>query len=161
MTKMNSKMNAPLLSIAIPCYNRPEELSLALQTFADQIERGFSDLVEVIITDDRSTDDTPKIGQEFAKKYPFIKFKQNKTNIGLEQNLINCTKPCKGEFLWIFGDDDYLEFDKSLEEILDVLSVGKHDFLVLNRKRRSKDLSQVLSENWMNIPSDQNRAYTG
>ena len=161
MTKMNSKMNAPLLSIAIPCYNRPEELSLALQTFADQIERGFSDLVEVIITDDRSTDDTPKIGQEFAKKYPFIKFKQNKTNIGLEQNLINCTKPCKGEFLWIFGDDDYLEFDKSLEEILDVLSVGKHDFLVLNRKRRSKDLSQVLSENWMNIPTDQNKAYPG
>jgi len=154
-------MNTPLLSIAIPCYNRPEELSLALQTFADQIERGYSDLVEIIVTDDRSTDATPKIGREFAKKYPFIKFKQNKKNIGLEKNLINCTKPCKGEFLWIFGDDDYLEFDKSLEEILDVLSVGKHDFLVLNRKRRSKDLSQVLSENWMNIPTDQNKAYPG
>lgn len=161
MTQSSKKKLGPLLSIAIPCYNRPEELSLALQTFADQIEKGFSKLVEIIVTDDLSTDDTPKIGRAFAKKYPFIKFKQNKENIGLEKNLIHCTKSCKGEFLWIFGDDDYLEFDSSVDEILEVLSKGQYDFLVLNRMRRSKNLSKTLSDNWMNIPIDENRNYSG
>ncbi len=151
----------PLLSIAIPSYNRPDELAYSLQRFVEQIVGKYENLIEIIITDDKSTDNTPQIAKDFANRYSFIQFDPNRENIGLERNLINCTRNCTGKYLWIFGDDDFLEEDDSLSTIMSFLQQGKYSFFVLNRTRRNKSLDTMLSDNWMRTPADRNIEYSG
>ena len=152
---------APLLSIAIPTYNRSSELAFSLDRFVDQIVGNYEDQIEIVITDDCSTNETFSVAKDYAARFPFISARQNSSNIGLEKNLINCTKNLNGKYLWIFGDDDFLEFDDSLDHIIARLQEGTHSFFVLNRTRRNKDLSQVLSYNWMKVADNRTRDYLG
>ena len=73
----------PLLSIAIPCYNRTEDLRLALQTFADQIEGKYENQVEIIVTDDRSPGPTAEM---VSGSVPMMKFAISKSWIIISRN---------------------------------------------------------------------------
>lgn len=69
----------PLVSICIPTYNRCELLKKNINSIICQKE--FKDgLVEVVISDNASDDDTEKVGRTFADKYPNIKYFRNKEN---------------------------------------------------------------------------------
>lgn len=142
---------APLLSIAIPAYGRPGSLLHALQSFIAQIQGRFEDEVEIVVSDDCSPDNTLQPVAELAARHRFMRYRRYEKNIGLEANLLACQQGCRGEFLWIFGDDDYLEANDALERILAHLRLGRFDALVLNRTRRSTDLSQLISPNWMQL----------
>lgn len=145
-----------LLSIAIPAYDRPEALHLALDTFIEQISGKYEDDIEIIVADDASPGNSLGFVEDLARQHRFISFKRYEANIGLERNLLTCAADAKGEFLWIFGDDDFLETDDALDDIVRRLRTGKHDMLVLNRTRRSSDLSTLISDNWMRLkPTDQ------
>lgn len=141
----------PLLSIAIPAYDRAVELVHCLTILVEQIEGVYEDRIEIVVSDDASPGDSLRAVRELTEKYPFIRFQRYDENVGLEQNLIRCTEPCRGEFLWIFGDDDFLETPEALKTVVEVLEKGQHDFLILNRTRRSFDLKQVLTTNWMGV----------
>ena len=45
---------APLLSVVIPTFNRPEELVVAVDGFASQLTGGLEDKVEIILSDNAS-----------------------------------------------------------------------------------------------------------
>lgn len=150
----------PLLSIAVPTYNRATQLRYGLEIFISQIDPEYLHLVEIVVVDDCSTDETYEVMSEISGNYAFISYIRNSSNIGLEANLINCTKKCTGRYLWIFGDDDFLEFDTSLHEILLLLRKGTHPFYIINRTRRSFDLSQTLTNDWMQLNSLENKDYT-
>lgn len=66
-------MNAeiPLLSICVPTYNRAKYLREALENITSDSD--FDSRVEIVISDNASTDDTPIVGNEYSKKYPNIK----------------------------------------------------------------------------------------
>jgi len=149
-----------LLSIAIPTYNRITELSYSLDIFIDQIKYHYEDCIEIVITDDMSNDSTEQIVANYLIDNSFIKYYKNSANIGLEKNLIHCTKECKGQYLWIFGDDDYIE-KNALNTIIPLLKTGDFDFIVLNRTRRNKLLDNIISNNWMNIELNTNIKYSG
>lgn len=155
------KPSQVLLSIAIPAYDRPAELLHGLRTFIRQIEGRFESEVEILVSDDCSPQDSLSEARRLANEYSFISYQRYSSNVGLEQNLLMSTRHCKGEYLWIFGDDDFLEFDGALEEILSYLRRGEFDFFILNRTRRSFDLSQLLSKNWMNLNPESMQAYDG
>ena len=140
-----------LLSVVIPAYDRPDTLKQAIDSFVDQVSGQFEHEVELIIADDASPNQSLDFVKSIARKHPFVKYKRYKTNIGLEKNLIKSSDDAKGEFLWIFGDDDFLEQEDALADIIDRLKSDRFDMLVLNRTRRSKDLSMLLSPNWMNL----------
>ena len=59
-------MNNPLVSIGMPVFNGEKSLAQALDAL---LEQDYSNL-EVIISDNGSTDRTPMICQEFQKKVP-------------------------------------------------------------------------------------------
>ncbi|MGI9585113.1 MAG: glycosyltransferase family 2 protein [Acidimicrobiia bacterium] len=97
----------PLLSIAIPGFNRTEHLGRCLQSLVDEIEAHGITNVEIHITDDVSTaPGTTELARDFARRYSYIGLHMNERNLGLEHNLIQCTTPCRGEFLLIMGNDD-------------------------------------------------------
>ena len=66
-----------------------------------------------------------------------------------------------GEYLWIFGDDDFLERPHGLDNVMLYLRSGMCDVYVLNRTRRASDLTNVLSRNWMELDPGRTYPFTG
>lgn len=62
--------NKILLSICIPTFNRSEALRETLESIVSQDVFIKTDTVEVVISDNASTDDTPAVTAEFANRYP-------------------------------------------------------------------------------------------
>jgi len=75
----------PKVSIFIPTFNRGMFVGEAIKSLLDQ---DFEESFEIIIIDDGSTDQTPKIANEILRSYNgdlAIKFIESKNNIGFEQ----------------------------------------------------------------------------
>lgn len=67
----------PLLSICIPTYNRASILEKTL----DSIVRQLDDDIEIVISDNCSTDNTEEVGRRYAEKYDSIKYYRNEVNV--------------------------------------------------------------------------------
>lgn len=102
----------PILTIAIPTYNRKEFLSECLSHVVSQIEED----VEILVCDNASTDDTEKFMNEYCKKYEFIRYIRNEKNIGPDGNFLKCLREGKGEFIHLLSDDDIM-LDGSIKSI--------------------------------------------
>ncbi|MCD7890145.1 MAG: glycosyltransferase [Oscillospiraceae bacterium] len=108
--------NKPLLTIAIPTYNGAKTIRNMLDIMLPQC----TDEVEVLVSDNGSTDDTPSIVGEYRIKYPFIKYHRNKENIGADGNFLECMRLAKGKYIFLLSDDDIL-VENSLQRILEFL----------------------------------------
>lgn len=76
---MENNSPAPLLSICIPTYNRAEYLREALENITS--DPAFDDKVEVVISDNASTDHTQTVGEEYACKYKNVHYYRNPENV--------------------------------------------------------------------------------
>lgn len=101
-------MVKPLVSMCMPCYNRQDYIREALQGALDQTY----DPLEIVISDNCSTDDTPKIVQEMIDAYKrkggahtFV-FNRNPVNIGGGKNIAKTFELAHGELLVPAHDDD-------------------------------------------------------
>lgn len=91
----------PLLSICIPTYNRADYLTGLLENITG--DPAFDDTIEVIINDNASTDNTEKIGSEFAQKYTNIKYFRNQENVR-DRNFKICLGNSSGRYLKLIND---------------------------------------------------------
>lgn len=73
-------MSKPLLSICIPTYNRVDYLRNSLESIINQEEFKLGK-VEIIISDNASTDNTKEVAQKYADTYKNIFFYSNEENI--------------------------------------------------------------------------------
>jgi biofilm PGA synthesis N-glycosyltransferase PgaC len=67
------------LSIVIPCFN--EEKSIG-QTIQSHLDSDYAGLKKIIVSDDCSTDNSPTIIKEFAKKYKQVMYVKTPKNTG-------------------------------------------------------------------------------
>ena len=95
-----------LLSICIPTYNRLKYLQELLAMLLPQVEILPDGIVEVIVSDNKSTDGTT----DFCKtlRAAFLRTWTNSENIGAERNYFRCINEAQGEYIWLLGDDDIL-----------------------------------------------------
>lgn len=150
----------PVLSIAIPAYNRCQLLAQSLELFHQQIAGKYESLIEIVVTDDRSSDSTKEMIQKLSSQMPYLKYVCNSTNIGLEKNLVECAKNCCGKYVWIFGDDDCIVID-ALDEIVPHLLEDRYEFILLNRLRVNAAYTDIISLNWMGLDPCVNIKYDG
>lgn len=68
-----------LLSICIPTYNRADVLKKSLESYVTN--RHFDEEVEIIISDNASTDNTKEVGEYYSSKYSNIFYYRNSENI--------------------------------------------------------------------------------
>jgi abequosyltransferase len=116
-----------LLTIAIPTYNRAGYLVECLNHICSQLE-GYEDRVELVVSDNCSTDSTGEVVQRYIEKgYPVI-YRRNPENIGSDNNFIKCFKEALGKYVLIMGDDDIL-LEGALSRILNILD--KDDYGVV------------------------------
>lgn len=91
-----------LVSIGVPCYNNSAHIQTALHSLIRQTYKN----IEIIITDDASTDTTFTICQKIAKKDKRIRLYRQKRNLGTADNFTFALKKAKGKFfMWAAGDD--------------------------------------------------------
>lgn len=95
-------MKKPLVSVAIPTYNRANFIGEAIKSVLDQTHKDF----ELLIVDNCSSDKTSEIVKSFNDER--IKYHKNEQNIGMLKNWNRCIKLAKGKYLLVLGDDDKL-----------------------------------------------------
>jgi abequosyltransferase len=96
----------PLLTIAIPTYNRSAYLRELLSILFDQIVQ--DQRVELIISDNASVDDTPEVVEEYQRRGLQLRCIRNQSNKGSDANFLQCFEQARGKYVWIFGDDDII-----------------------------------------------------
>ena len=95
---MGKIMSDYLLTIAIPTYNGAKTIRNALDILLPQC----TDEIELVISDNTSTDETPEIIPEYQKLYP-IRYIRNKINIGPDANFLQCMKLASGKFTYLLS----------------------------------------------------------
>lgn len=112
----------PLVSIALCTYNGGAYLSAQLYTLVNQTYPN----IEIIAVDDCSTDDTVKILNQYAGKYPQLKVFQNEANLGYVKNFEKALGLTSGEYIALSDQDDIWELNK-IELMVD--AIGDHILL--------------------------------
>ncbi len=94
--------NLPLVSIGVPVYNGEKGLACALGSL---LKQDYSNL-EIIISDNASTDSTPAICQEYVLKDSRIKYSRVEKNLGANWNFNRVAELASGKyFMWTAHDD--------------------------------------------------------
>ncbi|WP_276371994.1 glycosyltransferase family A protein [Chryseolinea sp. H1M3-3] len=102
---MINKNEYPLVSIGIPTYNRNYGIKRTLDSIWEQQYPN----IEVIISDNCSTDNTQEVIQSFCENHPQISYYRQKSNIGMIPNFMFTLRKAQGKyFMWV-ADDDKLE----------------------------------------------------
>ena len=91
-----------LISIALCTYNGEKHLEKQLESLIKQTYRPL----EIIAIDDRSSDNTLSILNQYAKKYNFIKVIQNEENLGFVKNFEKAILHCTGSYIAMSDQDD-------------------------------------------------------
>ena len=104
----------PRVSILMATWNRAALIGKTIESILDQ---SFADW-EIVITDDGSTDDTPRIAEEWVKKDPRIAYVRSQINQGISKNYNQGFAKCRGEYIAMIDDDDpWCDRDKLKKQI--------------------------------------------
>ena len=107
---------APLVSVVVPTYNQKDVVEQALQSIVDQ----SYDNLEIIISDDCSSDGTQSILSNFAERHPRVVLFLQKKNLGITANYNFLTEKCSGKYVATFAGDDVMLPNK-IERQVDAL----------------------------------------
>jgi len=114
---------------------------------------GFEDSIEIIISDNGSSDNTSEVGEAFARDHSFIRFIRKPTNLGVFRHFIELVREAQGEYVWLFGDDDRITKD-AVGKVLAKLT-GDCNFVICNHAIYSIDFSTLFKERVLHVSSDQ------
>lgn len=111
-----------ILSFAIPCYNSAEYMEKCIKS----VLTGGEDVEIIIVDDGSSKDDTAKIADKYAEKFPTIVKAVHQENGGHGQavntGLLNAT----GKYFKVVDSDDWVD-QKSYKKILATLKSFEKD----------------------------------
>src|SRR6478752_6533175 len=94
-----------LVSVGIPTYNRADRLRTAVESVLGQDHPE----VELVISDNASTDGTQQYALSLVEQHPGrIRYLRNDENLGPIENYNRVRAACRGEFRMWLGDDDQL-----------------------------------------------------
>lgn len=123
-------MEKPLLSICIPTYNRAHYLKDCITSIEVQLRENphLRPLVEVVISDNASTDTTKEVAQSFSSLFTHFVYTANEQNIGFDRNVYNVVSHAHGTYCWYLGDDDTL-VNGSIDFVIKKLETNLYDLI--------------------------------
>ncbi|MFI6321260.1 glycosyltransferase family 2 protein [Nonomuraea sp. NPDC050556] len=107
-----------LVSIGIPVRNGADRLEAAVRSVLAQDHAD----IEVVISDNDSTDDTEEVCRELARQDSRIAYYRQSRNLQVIGNFVEVLNRSRGEYFRWLGDDDILEptyVSRSVEPFLD------------------------------------------
>ena len=96
-----------LLSIIIPVYNVEKYIKKCLRSILE-VDSGTLARMEVLVVDDGSTDNSGRIADQFAQKYPCVRV-IHKQNAGVAAARNTGIRGAQGEWLYFVDSDDWME----------------------------------------------------
>lgn len=120
-----------LISFAVPCYNSENYMKKCIDSLLVGKEK-----VEIILIDDGSTDNTPKIADNYQEKYPDIIRVIHKENGGHGSGIMAGLEHATGLYYMVVDSDDWAD-PTALTKLLDLIESMLHngnsvDLLVAN-----------------------------
>ena len=145
-----SNNKKPKISIGLPVYNGEKFIRNSVDSILSQTFREF----ELIISDNASTDLTPKICQEYALRDKRVRYIRQNSNMGAVWNFNFVLKQSNSEyFVWAASDDIWhSEFLQKNVDILEnnkdiVCSIGDVTYSdVINYEFKSKNKTEIDSK---------------
>ncbi len=125
----------PLVSIAVATYNGIKFLTQQLDTLINQTYQHL----EIVVSDDGSSDGTIEILESYEKRYPNFSFYKNAAPHGTKRNFENALKHCKGTYMAFSDQDDVWMLDK-IEKLINGIgdfALIYHDSLFVDEKGNS------------------------
>lgn len=123
-----------LISICIPQYNRSRHLLAVL----DSIRAQDYPEIEVVISDDCSSDDSATVIPEYISRFSSesqvrFRYLRHDRNLGYDANLRASLAAASGDYLFILGNDDALAQTSTLSMLAQTLeALGKPNIVVGN-----------------------------
>lgn len=115
----------PLLTLAIPTFNRSSYLAELLECLLPQFTANTN--AELIVSDNASPDETEAMVASFIARGLPCHYVRNEQNVGADANFLQCLELARGKYVWVMGDDDLLAPD-TIRLLLTVLSEATEDF---------------------------------
>jgi glycosyltransferase involved in cell wall biosynthesis len=143
-----------LISFVVPCYNSADYMARCIDSLLV-----VKNDVEIIIVDDGSKDNTGKIADEYAKKYPTVISAVHKENGGHGSGVNTGLRLAKGEYFKVVDSDDWLDKESLLvliKKIKEVNSSHQNVDLFINNyvydhlyehKQKTINFSNVFPDN--------------
>src|SRR3954471_23350906 len=126
--------DAPYLSLVIPCYNEQENVPTLLTRVAASLEK-IGRPFEVILIDDGSTDDTPKLLADGMKQYPWLRVIRMARNGGQSAAFEVGFGAARGEIIATI-DADLQNDPEEIPRLLPLLDEKRVDMITGWRKDR-------------------------
>jgi glycosyltransferase involved in cell wall biosynthesis len=92
----------PLLTIAIPTFNRSKTLEKILQQLQKEKNKNFV----VLVSDDQSPDNTREVVGKYQKNMSNLIYHRNKINLGFSGNVCKLYELATTRYIWFVCDDD-------------------------------------------------------
>jgi abequosyltransferase len=99
-------MIRPLLTVAIPTWNRARYLELSLTQLHSELRNVAPGVVEVIVSDNCSPDDTQAVVERAIGAGLPIRYIRNADNLGWALNFAQSFDLAQGHYVLLMGDDD-------------------------------------------------------
>ena len=131
----------PLVSIGIPTYNRSESLRRAIQSALAQDHPAL----EVVVSDDASTDGTEAVLRDMASGEPRLRCLRQPRNVGHALNFQTVLDAARGEYFMWLTDDDWLD-PSYVSHCLAELTQNPDHALVCGLARYHSNGSHVVDE---------------
>jgi hypothetical protein len=106
-----------LISIGMPVFNSERHIRQAIDSVLAQ---GYEQL-ELIISDNASTDATPEICREYVSRDPRVRFYRNDSNMGMSWNMNRVLELANGKYFKWAGSHDFVarSFVADCKQVLD------------------------------------------
>jgi abequosyltransferase len=141
-----------IISICIATRNRGSFIGTTLESILTQA----TDEVEIVVLDGASTDNTEEVVLQYQTRFPRLRYFRQDTNLGIDRDFANAVDLARGDYCWLFCDDDLLKPGA----VQAVLAAIKNDYalIIANSEVRNADLSRILQPR--RLPLMNNKIYT-
>ncbi|WP_421799216.1 glycosyltransferase family 2 protein [Haliscomenobacter sp.] len=122
---MSSSNHLPIVSVGVPSYNRVESLERAIDSILAQTYQHL----EIVISDNASTDQTEDYVRELMKREPRVRYYRQPVNFGLARNFEYVLEKATGKYFIFLADDDTFE-PETIEKYVDFMEANPDYSLV-------------------------------
>ncbi|MFA5393574.1 MAG: glycosyltransferase family 2 protein [Candidatus Ratteibacteria bacterium] len=116
LSKTENSSDKIKISVCITTRNRANLIGESLESIISQAD----DNIEIVVVDGASTDNTAEVVRKYQSKFRNLVYRRLEKNGGVDLDMAQAIKLSRGEYCWLFSDDDALKTNaikRMLEEI--------------------------------------------
>ena len=146
------------VSVIVCTYNQEQYIAQTLDSILMQ-QCDFD--IEVLVGEDCGTDNTRRICEEYAQKYPQVRLLDRPHNMGKQRNFFDALCQARGKYVSMCDGDDYWQDELMLQKEVDYLEshpecvIVYHDSIMVDRQGNVISETEVGTRNKRDFSSEE------